>query len=245
MFSGWGNFGAPPNPPKRGSKELRRASRARSRGASSSTTSCSGASRQDLGECAGQPRILFADLLRMVLMVLGHAPQELLERGQAVTRHPGENKCRRKTAADRPGVRNMVSGQPPPRCVMSCWAQLIDLVEIGALLPIDLDVDEPAVHELRGRRILERLVRHHMAPMTGRIAHRQEDGLVFAPGQRERLLAPGIPVHRIVRVGEKIRAGFGGEAIAHRMRAILNSCDPPTPRPWPILKLPRTCPHCA
>jgi hypothetical protein len=34
-------------------------------------------------------------------------------------------------------------------------ARLVDLVEVGALLAVDLDVDEEIVHEARGRFVLE------------------------------------------------------------------------------------------
>jgi len=37
---------------------------------------------------------------------------------------------------------------------------LVDLVEVGPLLAIDLDVDEEPVHHLGDARVLEALVRH-------------------------------------------------------------------------------------
>ena len=46
------------------------------------------------------------------------------------------------------GVRNIVSGQPPlPR--HERVRRLVDLVEVGPLLPVDLDVHEVLVHEPR------------------------------------------------------------------------------------------------
>ena len=42
------------------------------------------------------------------------------ERRHAVTRARAENRCRRRTGAGRRGERNIVNGQPPPRCV-SIW----------------------------------------------------------------------------------------------------------------------------
>ena len=56
---------------------------------------------------------------------------------------------------------------------------LVDLVEVGALLAVDLDVDEVRVHRGGDLRILERLVRHHVAPVARRIADRQQDRLVL------------------------------------------------------------------
>ena len=92
--------------------------------------------------------------------------------------------------------------------------RLVDLVEVGPLLAVDLDVHEQAVHHSRGRGVLEGLVRHDVAPVAGRIADRQQDGLVLPLRQRERLLAPRIPIDRIIRVLQEIRAGFRREAIA-------------------------------
>src|SRR5689334_15947468 len=47
---------------------------------------------------------------------------------------------------------------------------LVDRIEIGPLLAIDLDVDEELVHEARDLVVLETLMRHHMAPMAGGVA---------------------------------------------------------------------------
>ena len=44
---------------------------------------------------------------------------------------------------------------------------LVYLVEIGPFLAIHLDVDEQPVHDGGSRIVLEGLVRHHMAPVTG------------------------------------------------------------------------------
>ena len=57
-------------------------------------------------------------------------------------------------------------------------------VDVGPLLPVDLDVDEEVVHHRRGRRILERLVRHHVAPVAGAVADRDEERAVAAPAPR-------------------------------------------------------------
>jgi hypothetical protein len=46
----------------------------------------------------------------------------------------------------------------------------VDRVDIGALLAVDLDVDEVVVHVGGGLRILEGLTLHHVAPVAGGIA---------------------------------------------------------------------------
>ncbi len=45
-----------------------------------------------------------------------------------------------------------------------------------------------------------------MAPMAGGITYGQEDGPVLLLGPLEGLLPPGIPVHRIVGMLQKVRA---------------------------------------
>ncbi len=79
----------------------------------------------------------------------------------------------------------------------------VDLVEVGTLFAVDLDVDEVLVHQGRDLGVLEALALHDMTPVTGRIADRQEDRLVLGLGLRQSLRAPGIPVDRVGRVLEQ------------------------------------------
>ena len=53
----------------------------------------------------------------------------------------------------------------------------VDLVDVGPLLAVDLDVDEQLVHHARGGVVLEALVRHDVAPVAGRVADREQDRL--------------------------------------------------------------------
>ena len=78
-------------------------------------------------------------------------------------------------------------------------------VDVGPLLAVDLDVHEELVHE-RGRRLaLERLVRHDVAPVARAVADRDEERLVLGPGALERLVAPLVPVDRVLGVLEEVR----------------------------------------
>src|SRR4029077_9642921 len=70
-------------------------------------------------------------------------------------------------------------------------------------------------HDARRQRILERLTLHHVAPVARCIADREEDRLVLLPRALERLVVPGMPVDRVVRVLLKIRRRLLGEAV-HR-----------------------------
>ena len=96
----------------------------------------------------------------------------------------------------------------------------VDRVEIRALLPVHLDRDELIVQQPGGRLVLERLALHDVAPMTRRIADRQEDGAIEQLGPGQRVAAPGHPIDRIVRMLEEIRAGLAREPIGHRSMVV-------------------------
>ena len=89
----------------------------------------------------------------------------------------------------------------------------VDRIDVGSLLAVDLDADEPSVHLGRDVGVLERFVRHHVAPVAGRVADRQQDRHVALAGRGERLVTPRVPVDRVVGVLAQIRAGFLGQAV--------------------------------
>ena len=86
---------------------------------------------------------------------------------------------------------------------------------------------------LRGRCIGERLPMHDMAPMAGRIAHRQEHRPVQRLCVPQGLGAPGEPVNGVVGVLEQIRArlpdetvGWCARLVCHRvMVGVLLACS--------------------
>ena len=55
-----------------------------------------------------------------------------------------------------------------------------------------------------------------MAPVAGRVADREQDRPVLLAGAGQRLLAPRVPVDRVVPVLEQVRAGLAREAVGHR-----------------------------
>ncbi len=76
-------------------------------------------------------------------------------------------------------MRNAFSGQPP--CPVIAWHGLhAHRVDVRTLLAVDLDAHEPLVHQRRDLWVLERLVRHHVAPVAGRVADRDEQRTVLA-----------------------------------------------------------------
>jgi hypothetical protein len=91
----------------------------------------------------------------------------------------------------------------------------VDRVDVGTLLPVDLDRHEVLVHDGRHGGILEGLALHHVTPVARRIADRDDHRLVLGARPRERLVAPREPVHRIVLVLEQVRRSLVGEAVRH------------------------------
>ena len=147
--------------------------------------------------------------LQALATPLQHLAATTAARGAA----PAGSRCRRRTAR-RSGVRNAFSGQPP--CAgHGLHGVHVDRVDVRALLAIDLDAHEVLVHDAAIVRVLEGLVLHHVAPVAGGVADRDQHGLVLGAGARERLLAPRIPVHGVVGVLEQIGRGLGGEAVRH------------------------------
>ena len=93
----------------------------------------------------------------------------------------------------------------------------VDLVHVGALLAVDLDADECLVQESRDLRVLERFVRHHVAPVAGRIPDRDEDGTVQGLRPLEGFVPPGVPVDGLVGVGEQVRALLVDQPVCRRV----------------------------
>src|SRR3546814_15442414 len=86
--------------------------------------------------------------------------------------------------------------------------------DVRALLAVDLDVDEQPVHLAGDVGVLERLVRHHVAPVAGGVAHRQQHRLAGAAGLGEGGLAPRVPSAGIGAVSAQIAADFAEQAVA-------------------------------
>ena len=93
----------------------------------------------------------------------------------------------------------------------------VDPVDVGTLLPVDLDRHEVLVEQRGDAGMLERLALHDVAPVAGRIADRQEDRLLLAARAVERLVAPRIPVHGVAGVLLQVRTRLAGETIGHGM----------------------------
>src|SRR5262249_13307417 len=73
--------------------------------------------------------------------------------------------------------------------------------------------NEQLVHHRRGGGMLEALVRHHVAPVAGAVADRQQDRLVLRARGGERLRTPWPPIDGGGPVLAQIGAGFVCEAV--------------------------------
>ena len=141
-----------------------------------------------------------------------HRAQQVLEARPAEPRLRGEVRAEEV----RPAIGQAKRRQRPAAALAHHLDRVhVDRVDVGPLLAVDLDVDEQLVHQLRDRRVLEALVRHHMAPVARRVADRHEHRLVGALRLRERGLAPRPPLDRVVGVLPQVRRALGGEAIRH------------------------------
>src|SRR5207248_617650 len=64
------------------------------------------------------------------------------------------------------------------------------------------------VHVRRRSLVVERLALHDVAPVAGRVADGDEQGLALGAGACESLLPPRLPVDRVLGVLEGVRAGL-------------------------------------
>ena len=100
----------------------------------------------------------------------------------------------------------------------------VDRVEVGTLLAVELDADEALVHQRRRLGILERLAFHHMAPVTRRVADREQDRPLLLTGARERLLAPRVPLDGVVLVLEEVGRRLLCEPVCHLCAEATPTC---------------------
>eukprot|EP00825_Cyclidium_porcatum_P015813 TRINITY_DN19079_c0_g1_i1.p2 TRINITY_DN19079_c0_g1~~TRINITY_DN19079_c0_g1_i1.p2 ORF type:complete len:283 (+),score=-24.92 TRINITY_DN19079_c0_g1_i1:540-1388(+) len=82
----------------------------------------------------------------------------------------------------------------------------IHRVDIRPLLAVHLDADKCLIEQCGNFLVLERFVRHHVAPVTGRIPDGEKDRLVLPGSAGKGLLPPRVPVDRVMGVLEEIGA---------------------------------------
>src|SRR5262245_40444502 len=84
----------------------------------------------------------------------------------------------------------------------------INGIEIRPFLTINFDIDEVGVEQFGGHLILEAFMRQDVTPMAGGIADTEMDRKIFCARARKSFIAPWIPVDRIMRMLQEVRAGF-------------------------------------
>ncbi len=89
----------------------------------------------------------------------------------------------------------------------------VDLVDIGPLLAVDLDVDEGFVQIGGEVGVTETFAGHDVAPVTGGIADRKMYRDIASASFGKGVVMPRPPVHRVVGVLTEIGTAAGGEAI--------------------------------
>ena len=160
---------------------------------------CGGRLLQRVDEDLGAARHVLAPLAPE----LRDGDEHLLERRQPVARlgrevRPAQERLARRCEEGRQGPAAVAGHRDD--------GVHVDPVEVGPLLAVDLDADEALVHQSGRHRVLERLPLHHVAPVAGGVADREQDRPVLVPRAGERLLAPGVPVDRVLGVLEEVRA---------------------------------------
>ena len=65
----------------------------------------------------------------------------------------------------------------------------VEMIDVRTFFAIDLDADEMLVEKRAVDVVLETLVLHHVAPVTGRVADAQKDRPIELLGQRDGFIA--------------------------------------------------------
>ena len=161
-------------------------------------------------QCFDQRCSVFVHLFAVVAVGLLDQAQHVLEAGAA------EAGLQREVGAAPEGLgigREEHGERPSALLAHERERALVNGVEVGALFPVHLDVDEEAVHQPRRLFVLEALVGHDMAPVAGGIADREQDRLVGFLRLGQRGGPPGAPVDGVVLVLQEIGAGFRAELV--------------------------------
>ena len=137
--------------------------------------------------------------------------EHLAEAREPVARLGREVGPARRTAAPPGSGRRSSANRPGPSS--SRTASIVNGVDVGPLLAIDLDAHEQVVHQPRRRVIGERLVLHDVTPVARAVADRHEQRTILRARAGERLVPPRVPLDGVPGVLEQVRARRVGQAI--------------------------------
>ena len=214
---GWGNFGAEPNPPWRGSKMDARRSAARGERVRGSRGSHR-VLRRVRGPEPARDRVrervrLPDDVVAPRVPCLDDGLEHLAEGRHAVPSPIGEVRAGEERQAFRCGEH---AHRPAPAAGRGLHGLHVDGIDVRALLPVYLHAHEVPVHDLGDRRVRERLVPHDVTPMARGVADRDEEGPVELLRAREGVVSPRVPVDGIAGVLAQIGARLGAEPVHPR-----------------------------
>ncbi len=155
-------------------------------------------------ELAGDAGSGIVDLSPAVDPRLGDRVQDLPERRHSM-RRPGWEV---RAGVERPAIGREEGGHRPSALAGQRLDRLhVHGVDVWPLLAVDLDRHEPRVEVGSGRLVLERLVRHDMAPVARGVSDTEQHRDVAPARLGECVVAPLPPVHGVVGVLEEVRAG--------------------------------------
>ena len=170
-------------------------------------------SRGDLllgADVPGDARGCILDLLAPLRPGFSERREDMPEGGQALSRAIREVRATEEGSS----IRGQEDAHGPAALAGQRLDRVhVDGIDVRALLAVDLDGHEVRVEVPGGGLVLERLALHHVAPVAGGVADGQEDGPVQLPGTRQRLVAPGVPVHGVMGVLEEVRARLAGQPV--------------------------------
>jgi plasmid stabilization system protein ParE len=152
-----------------------------------------------------------------------HRLEQLPERRHPVPRLRGEVGAR----VERPAVGGDEHRHgPAPASGERLRRAHVDGVDVGPLLAVDLHCDVVRVEVRRELGVLERLVRHDVAPVARGVPDAQQHRDVALTRLGERLGSPLLPVHRIVLVLQQVRRRRACETVRHRISCGTGSWSP-------------------
>ncbi len=134
----------------------------------------------------------------------------------AAEARPAHGIFRRKVraAVKRPAVREQKDRErPAARAGHGADSGLVARIDVGTFVAIHFDGNVEPIDQLRQARIVITFAINDVAPVAPDRADVQKYGLVFGTRPRERLIAPFVPSHGLVRGGMQIGAGGIRQAV--------------------------------
>ena len=210
-----------PKPPLTGSNSRRAGSRRPSSSALCSSGSERGLQPGAAGQALAQALAARADLLAALRPGLGDRLQHLRP-----GRHPVAGLGREVGAAVERQLLGREEHVQRPAAVAghALHGLHVERVDVRALLAVDLHADELLVHQRGRARILEGLALHHVAPVAGGVADRDEQRLVLCARARERDRPPGQPVDGVLGVLAQVGRGLARQRVGHALSVAAPSC---------------------